>query len=106
LGKLLQKRGENDKALSILEQGERQCPEAHELVALGHLLASQNQQTRAEQVLKRAIQMDPGLAEAHYRLALLFQAQGKNTEANREMALFQKAKANEKQAPKILALRK
>jgi tetratricopeptide (TPR) repeat protein len=106
LGKLLQKRGENDNALTILEQGEKECPEAHELAVLGHLLASRNQQTRAEQVLKRAVDMDPGLAEAHYRLALLFQTQGKKAEADREMSLFQKVKAEEKQTPKILALRK
>ena len=106
LGKLLMKRGEDRQALATLQEGERLCPEAHELVALGELLAKQNQTQRAEQVLRHAIALDPALPQAHYRLALLLKAEGQTEEASLEMGKFRQAKVDEQNIPKITALRK
>lgn len=106
LGKLLLKRGETDKAFKVLEQGARECPEAHELSAFGQLLTTRNQQERAEQVLRQAIKLDPGLSEAHYRLALLLESTGRSDEAQAEMRAFQQAKQQEQETPKITAIRK
>jgi superkiller protein 3 len=106
LGKLLQKRGEGDEAFRVLEQGARECPEAHELSAFGQLLMTRNQPERAEQVLRQAIKLDPGLSEAHYRLALLLEARGRTDESKAEMAAFQQTKEQENQIAKVTALRK
>jgi tetratricopeptide (TPR) repeat protein len=106
LGKLLQKHGDPEQAFKILEQGSRECPEAHELSAFGQLLMARDQQARAEQVLRQAIKLDPTLSEAHYRLALLLEASGRAPEAKTEMAAFQQAKEQEKEIPKITAIRR
>lgn len=107
LGKLLQKRGEAQDAFKILERGSRECPEARELSAFAQMLAARKQQDRAEQVLRQAIQLDPGLSEAHYRLALILESSGHTAEAKSEMAEFQKAKDKEQaEGFKITAIRK
>lgn len=106
LGKLLQKRGDADEALKILEQGSQKCPEAHELSAFGQLLMTRNQPRRAELVLRQAIKLDSSLSEAHYRLALLLESSGRAVEAKTEMAAFQQSKEHEKEVPKITAIRK
>jgi tetratricopeptide (TPR) repeat protein len=106
LGKLLQKRGEADEAFRVLEQGSRECPEAHELSAFGQLLMARNQQQRAEQILRQAIRLDPGVSEAHYRLGLLLEASGRTEESKAEMAEFQRTKQQESQIAKVMALRK
>jgi len=106
LGKLLMKRGDDRQALAIFEEGERSCPEAHELAVLGELLEKQNQTERAEQVLRRALALDPSLSQAHYRLALLLRASGRTEEASLEMQKFKDTKLEEQNIPKITALRK
>ncbi len=106
LGKMLMKRGETGKALNILTKGSESCPEAHELTALGELLASQKANAKAEQILRRSLSLDPNLSQTHYRLGLLLGAMGRNEEAHSEMALFQQAKETEAKAPKVTVLRK
>jgi tetratricopeptide (TPR) repeat protein len=105
LAKLVRKQGDESGALRILEEGERQCPEAHLLATLGAVLASANQISRAKVVLRRAIEMDPSIPEAHYRLSLLLNAEGSREEARTEMELFRKTKAAEPQN-KVLAISK
>jgi tetratricopeptide (TPR) repeat protein len=105
LAKLVRKQGDESGALRILEEGERRCPEAHLLATLGAVLASANQVPRAKAVLRRAIEMDPSIPEAHYRLSLLLNAEGSHEEARAEMELFRKTKAAEPQN-KVLAISK
>ncbi len=104
--KLLRKQGDEKQARSLLEESERTCPEAHTLTALGQLLASDKQEQRAEIVLRRAIQMDPSVSDAHYRLSLLLKASGREDEANQEMGSFLRSKEIEKQKSKMAAIRK
>jgi tetratricopeptide (TPR) repeat protein len=106
LGDFLKKHGDPNGAVAVLEEGSHQCPEAHELSALGELLALRNQPERAEQVLRQAIAMDPALSQPHYRLGLLLRSLGRPEEARSEMTKFQEAKNQEDKAPKIMALRK
>jgi tetratricopeptide (TPR) repeat protein len=105
LAKLMRKQGNESEALNILEEGERLCPEAHLLATLGTVLASSNQIPRAKVVLRRAIEMDPSIPEAHYRLSLLLNAEGSREEARAEMELFRKTKVAEPQN-KVLAISK
>jgi tetratricopeptide (TPR) repeat protein len=106
LANLLQKRGSAEEALRVLQQGEQECPEAHELAALGRTLFARGETERAEQVLRRAINMDATVAEAHYRLGLLLQSSGRTEAARQEMDAFRKAKDLEQQNAKISVLRK
>ncbi|MGI8991227.1 MAG: tetratricopeptide repeat protein [Bryobacteraceae bacterium] len=105
--KLLRQLGKDGEALLVLEESEKLCPEAHGLAILGQLLAAQNQKARAETVLRRAIQMDPGIPEAHYRLSVLLRSSGRSEEARNEMKRFEDAKKLEEQAKnRISAIRK
>ncbi|MDQ6664921.1 MAG: tetratricopeptide repeat protein [Acidobacteriota bacterium] len=105
--KLLRQLGDDGQALRILEQSEKLCPEAHGLAILGQLLMAQNQKARAEPVLRRAIEMDPGISEAHYRLSVLLRSSGRIEEAQNEMKRFEEAKQlEEKTRNKISAIRK
>ncbi|MDQ6707844.1 MAG: tetratricopeptide repeat protein, partial [Acidobacteriota bacterium] len=105
--KLLRQSGDDAQALRVLEESEKICPEAHGLASLGQLLAAQGQKARAELVLRRAIGMDPGISEAHYRLSVLLRASGRPEEAQAEMKRFEDAKElEEKIKNKISAIRK
>lgn len=90
--KILRKLGKDSQALSVLEESEKVCPEAHALSILGNLLAANQQNARAETVLRRAIQLDPSVSEAHYRLSLLLRSSGRSEEAQAEMKRFQQSK--------------
>lgn len=105
LAKLLRRHGQDTEALSLLDEGEKICPEPHLLTALGQLLTAANSNDRAEAVLRRAIQMDASISEAHYSLSRLLRADGKLDEATIELEKFRKAKESEPQN-KVLAIRK
>lgn len=106
LGNFLKKHGDENESLDVLEKGAAKCPEAHELAALGELLARRHQPQRAERVLRHAISLDPNLSQAHYRLALLLQASGRTEEGRAEVLKFQETKREEEKNAKIVALRK
>jgi tetratricopeptide (TPR) repeat protein len=106
-GKLLRQNGRDQEALAIFEEGEKLCPEAHLLTALGQMLASADHTERAVQVLRRATEMDPSIPDAHYRLALLYRLSGRTDEAQVETRRFQETKAaEERDKVKIQAVRK
>ncbi len=86
--KLLREAGQANEALATLEEAERLCPEAHVLAELGKLLATSDQRTRATEVLRRAIVLDPTIPDAHYRLALLLRSEGQAAESAAEMQRF------------------
>ena len=106
LSKLLRKQGNDQQALSLLEQAEQLCPEAHALSALGQMLVADKQNTRAQAVLRRAIELEPSVSEAHSRLSLLLRASGQPDEAQLEMENFLRAKEVEKMNNKIVAFGK
>ena len=71
------------------------------------LSANDQAQQRAEKVLRQAIEMDPTLPDAHYRLAMLLRLDGRTAEAQAEMEKFQAAKdAEERNKNKVQAIRK
>ncbi len=105
--KILRVLGNDTEALAVLEESEKVCPEAHALSILGLLLVARQQTARAEAVLRRAIQLDPGISEVHYRLSLLLRSSGRNEEAQAEMNRFKEVKeVEERNRNKISAIRK
>jgi tetratricopeptide (TPR) repeat protein len=94
--KLLRQMGLESEALAILEESENLCPDARALSVLGQLLVAAHQSVRAEAVLRRAIQLNPQISEAHYRLSLILRSQDKPVEAQSEMTRFTQLKEMEK----------
>ena len=68
--------------------------EAH--LALERLYANQDQPAKALQHLAKAVEIDPEDATPHYRLSVLYRKLGRTREAERELQIFEKAKAGEK----------
>jgi Tfp pilus assembly protein PilF len=68
--------------------------EAH--VALERLYTNQQQLTKALYHLGKAVEIDPGDSTPHYRLSVLYRKLGRIQEAEKEMQLFEKTKANDK----------
>ena len=105
--KLLRQMGNDGESFAVLEEGERLAPNARSLALLGQLLMERKQLTRAESVLRRAIGMEPGIPDAHYRLSLLLKSTGRSAEAQDEMTRFKQAKeVEDRNRNKISAIRK
>jgi tetratricopeptide (TPR) repeat protein len=68
--------------------------EAH--VALERLYTNQQQLTKALYHLGKAVEIDPEDSTPHYRLSVLYRKLGRIREAEKEMELFEKTKANDK----------
>ncbi len=106
-GKFLRQQGKDRQAIAVLEEAERSCPEAHVLSTLGQALAAEHQTSRAEAVLRRAIEMDPSISEAHYKLSSLLRDRGQLEEAQTELKRYQDAKKlDEQNKARISAIRK
>ena len=104
--KVLREAGREAEALALLTEGEKVCPEAHLLTALGQMLAA-TEPSRAVAVLRRAIAMDSGIPDAHYRLSLLLRKDGQTAEAQSEMQKFQEAKVvEERNKTSVQAIRR
>jgi tetratricopeptide (TPR) repeat protein len=63
---------------------------------LGILLSDQRRFTEAIQPLRTATRLEPGLAQAHYRLAQAYQRTGQPALAAKELEIFEQIKASEK----------
>jgi tetratricopeptide (TPR) repeat protein len=59
---------------------------------LGVLLAEQQRNAEAIECLRRAIELQPSLAQAHYRLGQLYQRVGRHDLAEKELAVFRELK--------------
>jgi tetratricopeptide (TPR) repeat protein len=66
---------------------------ARGFLELGILLSDQGQHKEAIEQLLRATQLDPGVAQAHYRLAQAYRRTGQNELAEKELEVFQRLKA-------------
>jgi tetratricopeptide (TPR) repeat protein len=60
---------------------------------LGNLLSDQQRFKEAVEQLRHATRLEPGLAQAHYRLAQAYQRTGQKALAARELAIFQQLKS-------------
>jgi tetratricopeptide (TPR) repeat protein len=59
---------------------------------LGVLLSDQRRYEEAIEALTRAVRLEPGLAQAHYRLAQVYHRTGQKALAARELEIFEKLK--------------
>ncbi len=87
LGKLLLAEGKPREALPHLQEAARGKPrDAPIQLDLGRAEEMLGELGRAEEAFRRAIQLSPNLPRGHYALGRLLQREGKNAEAERELA--------------------
>jgi tetratricopeptide (TPR) repeat protein len=87
LGDVLMRRGDQAAAEPLLEKARRLNPQvriAH--LDLGIVYAGRKQNDRAMRELREAVKLDPSRADAHYRLARVYQSLGRAAEAEAELA--------------------
>ena len=69
----------------------RQLPEAH--VQLGNLYADQHQYAKSIPEYQRALELNPNLPDAHYRLGQDYVHAGQKDRAQQEFAVYQRLRA-------------
>jgi Flp pilus assembly protein TadD len=67
--------------------------DAEASLGLAKVLTSMGQLEKAEQLLERAIQLDPTSAVAHFRLSTLYRRAGRTADAQHELEQYQKYRA-------------
>ena len=67
--------------------------DAEASLGLAKVLMSMGQMEKAEQLLLRAVQLDPTSAVAHFRLSTLYRRAGRTADAQRELEQYQKYRA-------------
>jgi Tfp pilus assembly protein PilF len=102
LGMLAEKAGDLKTALADDSRAVQDNPDnADACTELAKILLQMDQKVRAQQLLERAIQIDPTNFVAHYRLAALYRQQGKTEEARQQVAQYQKYKQMKDKLEKI-----
>lgn len=67
---------------------------ARGFLELGILLSDQERYAEAVEHLRRATALEPGVAQAHYRLAQAYRRTGQTALAEKELAIFQQLKGD------------
>jgi tetratricopeptide (TPR) repeat protein len=90
LGDVEMKRGNTDKALSLLQNAVRLRNDIRiAYVDIGVILTQQKHYQEALDALQRGEKLDPEQPEVHYRLGRLYQAMGNTVAAQREFTMVQ-----------------
>ena len=93
LGEIALRASELDGALAHYKRAvELQPGDADASLGLGKTLTQMHRAAEAETYLKRAAQLEPFTAVTHYRLSLVYRAAGRTSDAERELAEFQRLK--------------
>jgi tetratricopeptide (TPR) repeat protein len=66
--------------------------DAEACLGIGRTLVQMHRPAEAESYLKRSLELEPFTAAAHYRLSLVYRAQGRTADAQKELAEFQRLK--------------
>jgi tetratricopeptide (TPR) repeat protein len=92
LGEIAAERGEQKEAYEYYSRALQLQPNDPEANIDLAKLVSMNQPEKAEALLQRAIQLDPTIAVAHYRLSLLYRNAGRTADAQQELEEYRKYK--------------
>jgi Flp pilus assembly protein TadD len=93
LGDIALRASELESALTHYRRAvELQPNDAEACLGLGKTLTQMHRTAEAEPYLKRAAQLEPFTAVTHYRLSLVYRAAGRISDAQRELAEFQRLK--------------
>jgi tetratricopeptide (TPR) repeat protein len=91
LGRLLHQLGRLSDSEAIYRQGLERCgPDATSLFNLGVLLQDANRDIEAADAYRAALAASPEMADAHYNLALVCEANGMRQEAIRHLNAYRK----------------
>lgn len=102
LGVIAEKNGDVKTAFADDSRALQLDPnDADACTELAKVLIEMNQKQKAQEILERAIQIDPTNYVAHYRLGTLYRQQGKADEAKQQLAQYQKYKQMKDQLQKI-----
>jgi tetratricopeptide (TPR) repeat protein len=94
LGRLLQERGEMDKAEAVYRRALQHCgDEALLHFNFGVLLEDLGRRDEAIAAYKAALNIHQEFADCHYNIALLYEAAGKTREAVRHLSAYRKLQA-------------
>jgi tetratricopeptide (TPR) repeat protein len=88
--------GENDQAIATLREVLRRDPDygpAYE--ALGRILVKQRKYAEAQQILEKAVALNPESVKAHYQLGILWGRAGRQNDANKEFEIVKQLNAEE-----------
>jgi tetratricopeptide (TPR) repeat protein len=86
------RRDENEKAFQLAAEAAQRNPNsARNCFLTGKALARLNKRDLSLRWLERAVQLDPGYAEALYLLAQTYRGLGRNQDAERALAKFKEA---------------
>jgi tetratricopeptide (TPR) repeat protein len=88
--------GENDQAIATLRDVLRRDPDygpAYE--ALGRILVKEKKYAEAQQILEKAVVLNPESVKAHYQLGILWGRAGKQDDANKEFEIVKQLNAEE-----------
>jgi tetratricopeptide (TPR) repeat protein len=90
-GSLLHERGSLEEAERVYRDAlERHGDDPVVLFNLGVLYEDLNRKMEAVHAYQKALRLDPGLADAHYNVALLFRVLGRPRDAIRHMAQYRR----------------
>jgi tetratricopeptide (TPR) repeat protein len=93
LGEIALRASDLESALAHYKRAvELQPSDADASLGLGKTLTQMHRTAEAEPYLKRAAQLEPFTAVTHYRLSLMYRAAGRTSDAQRELAEFQRLK--------------
>jgi tetratricopeptide (TPR) repeat protein len=93
LGEIALRASDLESALAHYKRAvELQPNDADASLGLGKTLTQMHRTAEAEPYLKRAAQLEPFTAVTHYRLSLMYRAAGRTSDAQRELAEFQRLK--------------
>jgi tetratricopeptide (TPR) repeat protein len=93
LGEIALSGSDLENALAHFKRAlELQPNDADACLGIGKTLTQMHRTADAEPYLKRAAQLEPFTAVTHYRLSLVYRAAGRTSDAQRELAEFQRLK--------------
>lgn len=93
LGDMALKQGNFQQSKSYFDRALKINPNDSEAnFGLAKTFIGMNQSKQALPVLEKAVQLDPTNASAHFRLATLYRQQGREQDARKQLAIFQRLK--------------